>query len=165
MTQFGRPRALNDIKRSEICALVSAGCDIERAAKYVGCNPRTIRREALRNPEFHDRLRKAELSVELEPLQQMRKKANTHWRAAAWLLERTRPERYAKHDVMRLNKDQVMEIVEYFLDLVSDEIDDPQTKRRVFNQVGATIRKSVHDSFNANHTRRDPGSRKTRNKQ
>lgn len=45
------------MKRAEVCVLVSAGCGIERAARYVGCNPSTIRREAIRNRDFHEQLR------------------------------------------------------------------------------------------------------------
>ena len=54
MAQVGRPRALDEIKRREVCALVAAGCGIEFASRYIGCSARTIRREALRNEDFHE---------------------------------------------------------------------------------------------------------------
>jgi len=162
MAKVGRPRALDETKRREICALVSAGSGIERAAKYVGCNPSTIRREALRNADFHDQLRQAELAAELEPLRLLRKKANTHWRAAAWLLERFNPQRFSKQDVQRLSKDQVMELLEHFLDLVVDEIPDEQLQARVYHRIGAAARQAIHDVFSADHTRRNP-HRRSRN--
>jgi len=160
MAKVGRPRALDETKRREVCALVSAGSGIERAAKYVGCNPSTIRREALRNPDFHDQLRRAELATELEPLRLLRQKANTHWRAAAWLLERMNPQRFAKQNVERINKDQVMEILEYFLDLVVEEIPDEQLQARVYQRLGTAVRQIAHDAFSVDHTRRDPHRRK-----
>ena len=42
----GRPRFLDDEKRRQVCALISAGCNVHIAAHYVGCNSITIRREA-----------------------------------------------------------------------------------------------------------------------
>lgn len=162
MAKFGRPYALDEIKRREICALVSAGCGIARAADYVGCNPSTIRREALRNADFHDRLRKAELSAELEPLHLLRKKANTHWRAAAWLLERTNPQRFGKQDVQRLNQDQVAELLEQFVDMLVEEIPDEDLLLQVFQRLGASLRKATHEAFSAERVRRDPHSRRRR---
>ena len=160
MAKVGRPRALDDAKRREVCALVSAGCGIVRAAKYVGCNPSTIRREALRNVDFHDHLRQAELAAELEPLRLLRQKANTHWRAAAWLLERMNPQRFNKQDTMRLDHDQVAVLFERFLDKIVVEIPDEQLRARVYQRLGATVRQDLHDAFDATHTRRDPHRRK-----
>ena len=68
----GPPRVIDDVKRREICALVSVGCGLETAANYVGCSPSTIRREALRNEKFHDRLRAAEIASQVEPLRAVR---------------------------------------------------------------------------------------------
>ncbi len=160
MARVGRPRALDDVKRREVCALVSTGCGIVRAAKYVGCNPSTIRREALRNVDFHDLLRQAELSAELEPLRLLRQKATTHWRAAAWLLERTNPERFGKQEIQRLNQDQVMELFEHFLNVLVEEIPDEQLQARIYQRLGATFRQDIHDAFDATHTRLDPHRRK-----
>jgi hypothetical protein len=36
MAQVGPPRALDEVKRREICALVAAGCGIQWASRYVG---------------------------------------------------------------------------------------------------------------------------------
>ena len=37
MPTTGRPRALDEVKRREVCALISAGCGVEGAARFVGC--------------------------------------------------------------------------------------------------------------------------------
>src|SRR5438270_8837533 len=79
----GRPRALDDTKRREICALIAGGCGLREAARYVRCSTNTIRREADRNPEFHDQLRQSEAYAQLSPLRAMQQAVGTHWRAAA----------------------------------------------------------------------------------
>ena len=98
MSEMGRPRTLDDVKRREIIALISTGYGMPGAAKYIGCAPNTIRREARRDAEFGQQLRDAEKQARLRPLKAIRRKAHTHWRAAAWLLERTEPEKYGKKD-------------------------------------------------------------------
>jgi hypothetical protein len=44
----GRPRALDHVKQREVIASVNAAFSIDRAARYVGCAPSTIRRECRR---------------------------------------------------------------------------------------------------------------------
>src|SRR2546427_717901 len=68
----GRRRALDETKLREICALITAGCGITGAARYVSCAPSTIRREARRNPEFNEKLRRAILAAQLAPLNALR---------------------------------------------------------------------------------------------
>ena len=72
--------------------LVAGGCGLREAARYVRCNINTIRREAERNPEFDERLRSSETYAQLSPLRAMQHAVGTHWRAAAWMLERAFPE-------------------------------------------------------------------------
>lgn len=52
MAKGGRPRVLDEIKRREVCALISAGYSMAGAASYVNCSEKTIRREAERNSQF-----------------------------------------------------------------------------------------------------------------
>jgi len=87
----GRPHALDEVKQAEVCALISSGVSLCSAARYVGCDRGTIRREQLRNEKFATQLRQAVMRAEFEPLAAMHKAVHRHWRAAAWLLERTRP--------------------------------------------------------------------------
>ncbi len=112
MSNAGRPRTLDDTKKREVCALVAAGCSLEFAARYVGCTHKTIRREGERDADFGQRLRSAQLSARLEPLRALRGKANTHWRAAAWLLERVDPEQFAKFDQKLFRPEEVADLLE-----------------------------------------------------
>lgn len=83
-----RPRVLDDVKKREICALVTAGMSLAKVARYVGCHPKTIARERQACAEFDERMRRADMAAELSPLEAMRRASATHWRAAAWMLER-----------------------------------------------------------------------------
>jgi hypothetical protein len=131
----GRPRALDEIKRGEICALVHMGSSLEGAARYVGCATSTIRREARRNPEFGQSLRRSSYSAEIAPLQAMREFAKNHWRAAAWLLERLDPERFAKPNLRFLKPKDLQNYSEMLAELLKDEIRDPADLERVHKKL------------------------------
>jgi hypothetical protein len=156
MSNPGRPRALDEYKRREICALISVGCGIEGAAKYVGVRPITIRREALRNPEFHKQLCNAELASELEPLRAIRKAADTHWRAGAWLLERTRPERFSRRPHDSLTREQLAYFSSQFANTIMDAIPDEETRQRVADCIRQMSIDARHNLRAIEHVRRDP---------
>ena len=156
MAKLGRPRALDEIKRREVCALVAAGCGLPDAARYVGCAPSTIRREALRNEDFHEALRRAEMAGQLESLRTIRKAAASNWRAAAWLLERTHPERFAKQDVKTLKPDEVDAVIDRLAETIAEEIDDQATQGRVYRRLLAAARNSMRELLAAQRPRRDP---------
>jgi hypothetical protein len=86
--KLGRPRALDDAKKREICALIAAGVRVARASRYVGCCEHTVQNEARRDRDFAEKLERAEAQAELEPLSSLRHKAKTNWRAAAYLLDK-----------------------------------------------------------------------------
>lgn len=84
----GRPRALDETKKREICALVAAGSTVSRASRYVGCTDTTVLNEARRNRDFAEKLRRAQWQAEMDPLSALHGKAKSNWRAAAFLLNR-----------------------------------------------------------------------------
>jgi tRNA C32,U32 (ribose-2'-O)-methylase TrmJ len=138
----GRPRALDNVKLREISALISAGCGLEGAARYVGCAASTIRREARRNPDFNEQLRRAHLAAELGPLNAMRNAANKHWRAAAWLLERTNAQRFAKQNVRHIKPEQLQQFSEVISGLLLQEIPDHNTRRRILRRLDKFIQRA-----------------------
>ncbi|TWT35896.1 hypothetical protein KOR34_07930 [Posidoniimonas corsicana] len=85
---MSRPRVLDETKRREVCALLTAGMTLGSAAEYVGCSVKTIRRERDGDEDFDLEVRRAKMAARLGPLQAVRRAAETHWRAAAWLVER-----------------------------------------------------------------------------
>lgn len=135
----GRPRALDEAKRREICALISAGCGMEGAARYVGCATSTIRREASRNSDFNEKLRRANLSAELGPLNAMRQAANSHWRAAAWLLERADVQRYGRQNARQLKPEQLADFTEALVEILNSETKDEETRLRIVRRLDQLI--------------------------
>jgi hypothetical protein len=142
----GRPRALDDTKRREVCALISAGCGIAAAAKFVGCNPVTIRRESMRNADFFEDLRKAELAAQALPLQAIRKAASTHWRAAAWFLERTQPLVFGRRRPTTFAENDIRAALELVHEVMQAELPNAAAQRRVWDTLDA-----IHADLMAEH--------------
>ncbi len=111
-----RKPLLDDAKQREICAILSVGGTRSVAAKYVGCCVDTIRRTALRDKVFAERIQKAEPSTEITFLKsiQTAAKESRNWRAAAWALEHLFPERYARRANSPLTREQITEILTQF---------------------------------------------------
>jgi len=149
MSSPGRPRMLDEMNRREICALVSAGDSLAGAAQYVGCSVRTIRREAERNEQFGHKLREAELAARLAPLKAMRKATETHWRAAAWMLERTRPEQFGPN---ALGPKELKTLARDLVRIVREEINDPMVLHLVQDRVRATIDYAMRHAWDRNRT-------------
>jgi hypothetical protein len=139
----GRIRSLDESKQREVCALLSAGCSLEAAASYVECAPNTIRREALRNPDFGRRLREVRIQAQLTPLQAMRKAASNHWRAAAWMLERADPEHFSQRPQTGFRPKQAQTLRQDILAILSTEIEDPGLLRRVHGQIQHLMEYSI----------------------
>lgn len=135
----GRPRALDDAKRREICALVAGGCGLREAAKYVGCAINTIRREADRIPAFHDQLRRSEMYAQLSPLKAMQHAVGTHWRAAAWMLERAFPDRFARPEPGAFGARHARQLLSESLQVISSEISDPIKYERIEKRIRGTF--------------------------
>jgi hypothetical protein len=135
----GRPRVLDDAKRREICALIAGGCGLREAASYVDCSITTIRREAERNPDFEQQLRHSEKHAQLNPLRAMQRAVLTHWRAAAWFLERAYPDRFARHEPSAFGIREARALMNELIDTVDIEILDKFRAGR--------LKKSIHQTF------------------
>jgi hypothetical protein len=155
MTTTGRPRALDEIKQREICAPVTAGCSICEAARYVGCAPSTIHREAKRNDPFAEKLRHATTYAGLSPLQAMQAASRTHWRAAAWMLERTKPGRFARNRAKGLSAKQAKELGADLVDILDKENLDPFQQQRLEIKIQTTIECAIADAFGTERARRN----------
>jgi hypothetical protein len=131
----GRPRTLDDGKRREICALIAGGCGLREAAKYVHCSVNTIRREAERNADFGQQLRHSENYAQLTPLRAMQGAVGTHWRAAAWMLERAFPERFGRPDAGAFGGRQARELLNEVLSIVRAEMFDLFKTARVEKRI------------------------------
>ncbi|MCC6492444.1 MAG: hypothetical protein IT424_05430 [Pirellulales bacterium] len=94
--QGGRPRSLTSKKQTRLCRLVAQGASVAEAARQVRVSLRTVERELRRDEDFEHDLQLAKEAAPVDPLKLMHAAARAHWRAAAWLLERTDPEHYAR---------------------------------------------------------------------
>jgi hypothetical protein len=132
MPSPGRPRVLDETRCNEICDLVAAGHSVATAARLVGCDVRTIRRHACRDESFGRRLRTAEVSARNDPLKMMRRAAHGSWRAAAWLLERTDPERYGKLPPANCRPEDVDRTFTRIMETVLSQIDGESPRRAMY---------------------------------
>jgi len=156
MAKTGQPLILDEMKRREVCALIAAGCGMETAAYYVGCSTRTIRREAQRNDGFREALRRAELSTEITSLRALRDASGKHWRAAAWLLERTQPDRYGKKNPAAITPESAMFVLDNVANVIAEELEDDEEHRlRILNRLEKILRDAHREFVCHSNTRRD----------
>lgn len=142
----GRPRAFDDAMRREVCALITAGCDLRYAARYVGCSLSTLRRELQRNDEFSAQIRRAEAGAAIHPLVAMNQAASTHWRAAAWMLERTMPERFARPAAKKFSQRQAKQLISDLVELLRAETMPPIIRERLEKRVTALVEHTTNTS-------------------
>ncbi len=137
--RLGRPRVLDEPKRRQVCTLVSVGFGLDGAARYVGCAPSTIRREARRNAEFREQLRCADLACELGPLNAVRQAAHTNWRAGIWYLERMNPQKFGKRNVRYITPEQLEAFMEQMVTAVMGDNQDEAACRRAIRKLETFI--------------------------
>ncbi|MEM8946563.1 MAG: hypothetical protein AAGD11_15430 [Planctomycetota bacterium] len=150
--RVGRPRVLDETKRREICALISAGVSLRRAAEYVGCSYVTVYRERRRDDEFRNALGRAKATRQLAPLQMMRQSAQTHWRAAAWLLERLDPEQFGRRRPHAFGASELRSLASDLMAIFDDAIDRPELREQVSQQVQATVNYAMHHAWDRRRT-------------
>ena len=91
----GRPTKFTPELAHTICVHVRYGCPLEMAAAAEGVSAETVRRWRQRYPAFAAQVEQARASCTVHLLRCLNKAALAgNWRAAAWLLERTRPANY-----------------------------------------------------------------------
>ena len=139
MSAGGRRQVLDEFKRREILALLSAGCSRRMAARYVGCSPRTIQNTADRQPEFAERLRKAEYKAEIGYMKNIQAAARKeqYWRAAAWALERRNPEDFAARRPDVITIDQIKTLLAQFAEMIVEEVPVAEYRKNILKKLEA----------------------------
>ena len=135
MSNIGRPRVLDDKKRSEVITLLGVGLGLQEAARYVGCSVDTLRREMQRNEEFGNEVRTADVRAQVGAIRSLREAASTHWRAAAWYLERTNPRRFSRASLRTFRPDEIEAVFGDVIAAAVDEIDDVELRDRVCRRL------------------------------
>jgi len=133
----GNQPVLDAIKKREIIAILSVGCSRGTAARYVGCSRSTIQRSAERDPDFAEGLRQAEERLELTQLKNIAAAARKpqYWRAAAWMLERTRPQQYAARGPDVIARDQFARFLGCLAQIVADEVPVSKYRKNVIKRL------------------------------
>jgi hypothetical protein len=133
----GRPPILDEKKQNDILAIVSVGCSQRVAAGYVHCTSQTIRRTARRDPAFAERLQQAKHNPEIVYLKSIQKAARKeqYWRAAAWALERTMPEKYARRGPDVITTGQIGFLIAQFADIIVSEVPVARYRKNILRRL------------------------------
>lgn len=88
---------------------LSRGLTFEQACIYVSVNPLDIRKYAEKNPDFFKQINEAEIRFSMYLIDKIMGHARDNWKAAAWLLERKYPEKWAEVKSVDINKRAAIE--------------------------------------------------------
>jgi hypothetical protein len=137
MAQRGRPPVLDDAKKGVIVALLTVGCSLRVTARYVGCGRETIRRTTARDEEFAAKIRDARCKAEVGLLRNIRDaaKKEQYWRAAAWMLERGYPDRYARRGPEVITVDQIAALLAHFCQIIVDEVPVAKYRQNILRRL------------------------------
>lgn len=126
---------LDEAKQREICAILAIGGTQRVAALYVGCSVSTIQRLALRDADFALRLERAEMEMEVLQLSHIRQASKSSWNAAAWILERLRPERYGKRSPLTIPLADLQDAFAGAMELVNEYLPNDEIREELRTKV------------------------------
>jgi hypothetical protein len=153
MSETGRPQALNDDKRAIVCSLMAEGASLRQAARFVECDPNSIRRDAKRNDEFRRQLEKAKSEAKMQPLQTLHEAAKTDWRAALKLMERLEPERFGPKSATIATKRDVNMFVGCVVEAIDKIVSNAWEREHLFEVVFAAMSASVRPCWEGHKPR------------
>jgi hypothetical protein len=138
----GRPREFTHKKREELINHIAQGASVEEAAQIVGVTLRTVQREAKHNEFFHHDLQLALHSAPPDPHVLMQRAARTHWRAAAWLLERTDPDKFAKRPPNSCSPETLMDVGDWLIEKAL-EATPPEQREAMYRHLRTAADKAL----------------------
>jgi hypothetical protein len=139
----GRPREFTHPKRRELLQHIGQGATVEEAASIVGVSLRTVQRAAKHNEFFDHDLQLAVHAAPVDPYTMVARAARTHWRAAAWLLERTDPDRFAKRPPNSCRPETLMDISAWLIETAL-EATAPEQRETVYRRMQAVADKAFN---------------------
>ena len=127
----GRPVVWNAYRRDLLCGLVRMGLTRRKAAKHIGVSQATVYRLLKEDPDFAEQLRQAEVEQEIMPLRYLFDHGRRSWRAAAWVLERTKPNVYGRRAAETVTYGDLYAVVTAILELALKDVDNAKLKQAI----------------------------------
>lgn len=127
----GQQPVLDDRKRQRIFGMIAMGCSRREAARSVGVHVSTIGRTMARDEKFASDIDEAELLARNRPLRAMYDAVDKHWRAAAWMLERSRPDEFARRKPNTYSQRDVREMVDRLLEEALPKVPDEADREAI----------------------------------
>jgi hypothetical protein len=87
-------------------------------------------------------MKRYRVAAAARPLNAMRNAANKHWRAAAWLLERTNAQRFAKQNVRNVKPEHLQQFTEMIGNILQHEVPDRNARRRIRRRLAKLTKQS-----------------------
>ena len=122
---FSRARKRDRIDTNKICDLIAQGHSKESACRRVGITNKTLWTWTKDDEELREKVSQAVAKSEISLVNKVLNKATDDWKAAAYLLERRFPERYAPKAELSIdvNKSDGLEQVVAMFEQTNDLID------------------------------------------
>lgn len=122
----GRPGKYTPDRRKRILEALRQGNTRRVAVALAGISYETFCDWMRKHPDFSEQCKNAEAEAELASVQIIRKAAIDTWQAAAWWLERRRPEEWGNSHVVKVRLERE---VEALLDFLQKNLDAPTYER------------------------------------
>lgn len=149
MAASRKKRVLDEDAQREVCAMITVGCSRAAAARLIGCTSNAIAGLAGRDELFGERLQRAEMKREFGPLAKIHALSEKNWRAAAWVLERLRPQDYAARKPAVITPEQMLQIGEMFKQSLERHIQNPAEKESFVERFIEVLQKFEQQSETA----------------
>ena len=152
-----RPQGLDESDLRQFCLLVSRGCSVKEAASCVDCKLSDLRHERETNGWFRRKLARAKIKAKLAPLRAMQKAMLKDWRAAAWFLERTQPEKFGRRTHRAFTQKQANALIKDVTSIIGEESISKWKFDRTSSRVEAAIRYACRAHNDINRTAAELG--------
>jgi hypothetical protein len=135
MAGRGRQVVLDQSRRDLLVGLVSLGCTFKQAAEHAGVGRSTLFKTLKEDPEWAERMRRAQMQQHVTPLSRMVEHTKGSWRACAWTLERLNPDRYGRRPPRTVTQADCLWITKLVLHCVLEGVRGEEDRQRVVRNV------------------------------
>jgi len=137
---------LDEVQQRGICAVLAVGGDRQTAARYIGCSADAIRKTAEVDPEFEERMKRAESDFEIFNLSNIQQAGKKSWHASAWILERVHPERFGKRGPLTIPITDLKVILTRFAEAIRKEVANEELSNRLVDRLDKIVAKLTADA-------------------